>query len=102
MATNVYWVAFRLADNATRDERYRELTDDLKGAAAGKYWDEPTSFFVLPSELSINELAALVKSSIDEDTDIVVIGMPYIRAARVIGLVEDDDLFEIWDFVKAA
>jgi hypothetical protein len=75
----------------------------LVGAATGgKHWKDPTSFVLFRSGLKIDKIATLVKRAIDEDSDIAVIGKPDYKAARVVGMVEDEDLFDLWDWIKIA
>lgn len=101
MADNMYWVTFRLVQDATRQDRYDMLVGALNDAATGgSYWDEPTSFWLFNSSLSIDEISAMIGDSIDTGKDVALIGMPHKKSARVVGKVDDKDLFKIHDFVK--
>lgn len=96
----LYWVTFRLKDNRTRDDRYDALMAAMRDCAGSKWWVEPTSFAVFQSDLGIDDLAAHLGAAIDEGVDVLLIGMPEVKSARVIGLVEDRDLFKIWPWVR--
>lgn len=100
--TKLYFVAFRLKQDSTREARYAALEGALADASGGKWWKDPTSFIVFQSTLTIDQIATLVSDAIRETTDIAVIGMPEVKSARVVGVVEDDDLFELWDWIKPA
>ena len=100
---DLYWVTFRLEKDSTWQERYTALDSAISDATADqKWWKEPTSFYLFRSELGIDEIVALIKEAISAQTDVVVIGMPDYKSARVIGTVEDDDIFTLWDWVQQA
>lgn len=99
---NLYWVTFRIAEVGNDDARRAAMLDAVKETTAGKWWTEPTSFVLFESSLSIDQLATVLKGAIDLDRDIVLIGMPHFKDARVIGNVEDADLFELLPFVTEA
>ncbi len=98
----LYFVAFRLAQDSTHGSRYAALEGVLADAAGGKWWKDPTSFIVFRSALKIDEVANLVADAIRVSTDIAIIGTPDFKSARVVGDVEDDDLFELWPWIKAS
>lgn len=102
MTLNLYWVTFRIEEINDDAARRKALTEAISDCANGSWWKDPTSFVLFQSDLAIGVIAAHLKSVIDEDTDIVVVGMPNVKSARVIGNVVDDDLFELWDWIKPA
>ena len=100
---DLYWVTFRLEEDSTWKQRYNALDSAISDATeGGKWWKEPTSFYLFRSELEIGDLVTAIKGAISTRTDVVVIGKPDYKTARVIGTVEDDDIFTLWDWVKKA
>lgn len=97
MAT--YWLSFRLQDDPTYSERYKNLTEAVRKLST-KWWVEASSFIVFASPSSIDEIAASVADTIYLDTDLVIIGMPDFKSARLVGHHEDDDIFELVPFIK--
>lgn len=98
MAT--YWLSFRIKDDATYSERYNALVETVR-VNSSKWWLETSSFFVFNSSDGIDDLATAVKYAIDEAIDIVLIGMPDFKSARLIGANKDQDIFALIPFVKA-
>jgi hypothetical protein len=96
---NVYWLSFCIAKDATYQDRYDAL-DAMIGSLTVRWWKETTSFILFSSERSIDEIAAFVESVIDIDQDIVLIGMPQVKSARIIGSWTDPDLTELMPFVR--
>lgn len=98
---DVYWLSFRIKDDAGYADTYQALIDALKGAInTGSWWFETTSFYVFKSEHSIGDLANIIKKSIRVDRDLVVLGKSEFKAGRVIGLCEDQDIFTLVPFMK--
>jgi hypothetical protein len=95
----VYWMTFRIEADDRYDERYNALIEAIRKIVT-KWWVEPTSFLLFESELSIDGVAQIAKSEIDVTCDLCLIGMPQIKAARVVGKVADQDLFKLIDFTK--
>lgn len=102
MTLNLYWVSFRVEEVGNHTARRKALEEAISDCADGSWWKDPTSFVLFQSDLAINIIAGHLKAAINEDTDIVVIGMPNVKSARVIGNVVDDDLFSLWDWIKPA
>lgn len=99
MAT--YWLSFRIADDATYEDRYNALVASVNTAST-KWWVETTAFLVFSSEMSIDDLSARIKRTINPAKDIVLIGMPDFKSARIIGAYQDPDIFELMPFTKKA
>lgn len=101
MAT--YWITFRVGDIGDYNARYDALQKAVSNLKDGaKWWVEPTSFFVFNSKHSIDEVAAAVKKALNTLDDMALIGMPEFKDARVVGTLEDDDLFFFMPFTKKA
>lgn len=100
MTLNLYWVSFRVEETGNHAARRKALEEAIKDCTSGTWWKDPTSFVLFQSDLAINIIAGHLKTAIDEDTDIAVIGMPNFKSARVIGNVVDADLFSLWDWIK--
>ena len=97
----VYWLTFRLASDATYSDRYDALKESIRGMASA-WWYEPSSFFLFESSEDIDRVAANVGSVINAAKDIVLIGMPDYKSARVLGASTDKDLFKLMPFTKYA
>ncbi len=97
----VYWLSFRLEDDSDYPNRYQALTDAIQGMTK-KWWLETSSFFVFEAEPNIDGVAATVKKAIAPSKDIVLIGMPDYKSARLIGASKDDDIFKLMPFTKKA
>lgn len=97
MAT--YWLTFRLAADASYDRRYEALVETVRNQTK-KWWLETSSFFLFESDGDIDAVAKSVKAAINPSTDIVLIGMPDYKSARIIGASTDKDLFELMPFTK--
>lgn len=67
-----YWVTFRVASNTTYQKRYDAMLDAMKEAAGG-YWGEPTSFFLIASELSTDALTRAISRPLASATDLLVV-----------------------------
>ena len=73
--TNQYFVTFRLEENETYKHRYGDLMDFLQDTSNGTYWDEPTSFVLFDSTDELQHIVSGLKRCIDNETDIVVLGI---------------------------
>jgi hypothetical protein len=100
MAT--YWVTFRLKDDATYSDRYDKLSKVIDQLCDG-WWVEPTSFFLFECDDTIDTIAGKVKAAINTRTDVVLISMPHVKAARIVGTPDyGDTLRSLLPFAKAA
>lgn len=97
MAT--HWLSFRIADDRTYRQRYEALVAAIQTHST-KWWLDTSSFFVFESVHSIDTIASAVKEAIDEDTDVILIGMTDFKSARLIGANQDKDIFDLIPFVK--
>lgn len=98
---SVYWITFRIAEDGNHDDRYDNLLDAIKKSST-MIWEEPTSFLLVESEKTIDDLAAILRTKVNSIHDIVLIGNPNVKQARVIGIVVDENLFEMMPFTKYA
>ena len=99
MAT--YWITFRLGEVGDYNTRYDNLIEAINSSAS-LVWEEPTSFLLIESTATIDELAQLLSAQMDTVHDLVLIGNPNVKQARVIGIVEDENLFRLLPFTKYA
>ena len=97
----VYWLSFRLETNSTYSERYDDLTKTID-INSSKWWYGTSSFFVFESVASIDEMVVVVKNAVDERVDLVLMGMPEFKSARIIGVNDDQDIFALMPFTKKA
>lgn len=98
---NTYWLSFRLNDDAAYGRRYDELIDTVRQRAS-KWWLESSSFIVFASGDGIDSLAASLKTAIDASKDLIVLGMPEFKSARLIGASNDPDIYDLMPFIKPA
>lgn len=96
-----FWLTFRLKENGTYTQRYDNLIETVR-TSASSWWVEPSSFLVFSSSETIDTIASRVKKAIDTTADLVVIGMPDYKSARLIGNNEDPDIFDLVPFMKRA
>lgn len=98
---SVFWVTFRIHNNASYEARYAALKAAVESHVSGKCWDEPTSFGVFESSSTSTALAAAFKEAIDVRIDQVVIGSPLTKTMVVLGKVDDmRKLKSMVDFAK--
>lgn len=98
---NVFWISFRISERGNYQERYNGLIEAIEQASI-RHWAETTSFVLIESSYTIDKLASTLKAPINTAHDLVLIGNPNVKQARVIGTVEDDDLFDLMPFTKRA
>lgn len=98
MATD-YWISFRLEDDDTRQDRYEEMIAIIHECGP-MFWEETTSFILLRSSLTIDELAGAIKLAIDEKSDTVLMRNLNSKSARLIGVFYDEDLLKFMDYIK--
>lgn len=94
-----YIVTFRIALTGDDDARREALIASILQGSS-RHWDEPTSFLLVETEDSLDDLASWASQSIDPAVDIVLIRALDQKSARVIGRVEDRDLFELMPYCK--
>ena len=95
-----YWIAFRLKENLTYEERREALTSAIK-ASSSVYWDEAPSFCFIRSNTPIDELAGELGFAIDERTDLVLISEVAGGDSRYVGKPDDQDLFQFLPKLKS-
>lgn len=81
----VFWITFRIEKDATYDARYQALVDAVKGHVATNWWFEPTSFWLIASDSSREQIAASVKAAIAPAKDLVLIGSMQYAGATLVG-----------------
>jgi hypothetical protein len=97
---SVYAVTFRIEyDSQSRyDKVYEGLTAAIRGSTSSKYWDDPTSFYLITSDLSPKDLASrlVTASHFDEDKDhLLVINLSSAKGSAHRGKLIDQDLVSI-------
>ncbi len=97
----VYWLTFRLKEDATYSDRYDALIEQVKGIQH-MWWVDASSFILFEATSSIDDIAKFIKGAIDPAKDLVLVGMPDFKDARVIGALKDQDLFTLMPFTKNA
>lgn len=85
-----YWVTFRIESNTSYEKRYQSLLDamvSVKGKNAS--WGESTSFWLIKSNLTIDQLAENLTSGLDAKTDLLVCRCLAKDNSRYFGSVQD-------------
>ena len=95
------WISFRIAHRGNYDERYTNLMDTLK-SLGGRYWDDTTSFVVVDTELSVQSVMDRIRGDVDSVYDLVLVRRMDNKDALILGIVEDDDIFELMPYLKYA
>lgn len=94
----LFAITFRIHEDATYQDRYDSLVEVLKAiGSGGKYWDEPTSFFLITSTRSAADLATLIRdmSNISEQKDLVFIMNVSAPQYSILGVFADKDVHEL-------
>jgi len=86
-----YWVAFRIENNATYSKRYDALLEAMKSVRNGS-WVEPTSFFLMTSDHTIDAVAKSLAAALSAKTDLMIIGDAATDNSRVFGKVDHPDV----------
>ena len=94
---STYYVATRLADKTvsgkTYDERRSLLIDNLNKEQIG-FWADPTSFYLVESNLDTYSFAAKASKGLSVKDDLVVVFDPSDMSAASFGPVEHFDVLE--------
>lgn len=90
----VHWITFRLANETVggRDysTRYAALVEAVKGHRhQGKWWHEPTSFWLVSTDASRAQLATSIRSAIAPSKDLVLIGSMESTGATLVGTASE-------------
>lgn len=95
----VYWISFRLEDDATYSER-RDALYDVVSRRVKQWWVDTTSFIVADIETSIDSLASEFKKVATSKGDLVLIGMPGFKDGRITGGSFDQYILQLVPFIK--
>jgi hypothetical protein len=96
---SIFAITFRIHDDAGYQDRYQTVVDAIKTFAAQgkKYWDEPTSFFLIDSSKNSEGIAAEIDRNSDfaSSKDLLLVTNLSQKGFKAIGNVRDDDLYEL-------
>ncbi|MBO6724188.1 MAG: hypothetical protein JJ911_00820 [Rhizobiaceae bacterium] len=95
-----YWVTIRIKNDATYDDRYEGFVEALKEAKRKGFWSEPTSFWLVESDLGIDNFMATITAPLDSGTDLVVVRRIAHDEARYFGAVRHPEVLE--SFIPSA
>lgn len=85
-----YWVTFRIASNSTYQKRYDALIDAMiEARGENGSWADPTSFWIVGSELGISQFGKKLASALNSKTDLLVIRELSRNNSRYFGAVEN-------------
>ncbi len=96
-----YMASFRIAKFGDDNERRENLEAEILNSST-RHWKDTTSFLIVEVEDTIGNLAARAKQWIDTSMDVVLFRTLGTQDARVIGAVEDQDLFKLMPYCKRA
>lgn len=101
MAT--YWVTFRIEDvivgGNTYDDRRTAFYKAIEKICT-KWWLPSTSFVVFESDTDINSVCAAIRAPLSRAHDLFLLGMPEFKSARIFGKNDDNDIYDLIDFLK--
>lgn len=100
-----YWVSFRISDKTIGGETYSERREALIGAVLDEskgYWDETTSFLLVRTSRTIDQLASAAKAAIALSEDLVVMRKLSVKTARYVGALSDKDIFHFMEYLERA
>jgi hypothetical protein len=84
----VYWLTFRIADDADSARRWRALEAAL-GALASSHWKEPTSFWMFRTAVSPAMIRQGVGSAINQQQDVVAFALLGSTEVEIVGKSND-------------
>jgi hypothetical protein len=96
-----YMASFRVEEVGNDQERRRNLEAEILRESA-MHWKDTTSFLIIEVEDTIDNLASRCKEWIAQEMDVVLFRTLGKQEARVIGAVEDQDLFALMPYCKRA
>ena len=105
MATEYdYWLSFVIKQELGRDgrkygERYQTLVAAIEDVSF-PYWKETTSFYLLRTSLTIDELAKHVRPAIDATKDTIIVRVLGHPTARIIGVYHDPTLTTFLPYLR--
>ncbi len=93
----IFAITFRIHNDATYERRYNSVVEAIKKQTTSKYWDEPTSFFLIENSLNSTDLANSINQSseLNEDRDLLLVVNLSAKGYQAVGLVRDDDIHEL-------
>jgi hypothetical protein len=93
--------SFRVENIGDHHDRRANLEAEVVHGST-MHWKETTSFLIVEVEDTISNLANRAKQWIDPNVDVVLFRTLGTNDARVIGAVEDQDLFKLMPYCKKA
>ncbi|HEY1505628.1 MAG TPA: hypothetical protein VGF92_15070 [Stellaceae bacterium] len=95
-----YTVTFRFHEDSTYQTRYESF---VKEASKGLWWADPTSFFAIQTDETIDALTTRLdtNTTILKDRDMFMVMDADAKSARIWGKVLDKDVFKIIPYLKA-
>jgi len=97
----IFMVSSRIAQIGNDGERRGDLEASMIYETT-MHWKETTSFLIIRTDNTIDTLAQWAKGAISESYDLVLIRELGRESARVVGKVEDPDLFTLMPYCKRA
>lgn len=100
---SIYWLSFRIAEDGRHDPSYEQRLNTLAKTVqehSVMAWAQPTSFWIIESTQSIDELAAAYRKAIDLNTDHFIISMMGADNAIVCGKFVDTNIFKLMPYLR--
>jgi hypothetical protein len=88
-----YWVTFRLAAGSTYEKRYQSMLDAMVECRNGS-WGEPTSFWLVSTNLTIDAFIKKLTAGLSASTDLVVVRNLAKDNSRYFGKVDHLDVLK--------
>jgi hypothetical protein len=96
IAMAVYWLSYRIEEDATGDERREKLVNEIQfDIATTRYWLETTSFIVFENSKRIDVLAHRFRDIIDQRVDGFLMRAMERRVAYICGNWSDQDIITL-------
>jgi hypothetical protein len=102
----LYWISFRLDDDAahrpTYTERYKALTEAIVAASPNGpgRWHGTTSFHIFTSASDIDTLATKFKKCVLAQHDMFLMRELDSKGAVIHGFVKDQDIFKLMPYLR--
>lgn len=92
----IYWISYRIHEDSSYAARYNDLIDRIDQVSLSQ-WDETTSFHIIKSDYSIDQISTHLVVPLKERVDTLVIRKMNYRDARYFG--NDSDFLSLKSFI---
>tara|TARA_R110002020_G_scaffold343819_6_gene558210 strand:+ start:3459 stop:3770 length:312 start_codon:yes stop_codon:yes gene_type:complete len=100
---STYFVSFTLEDTTVGGRDYNARWGDIYDAIhaiSTRYWESTAAFIAFESDEAIRSVTQAVKDAIAPTTDTALIRSMDAKEARIVGVILDEDIFQIMPYLK--